>query len=60
MERRGIFWVGVTLVLVFLAYLVPYTVLRGVDSVWGSFLFWSVFGFLAVLVNVAVSRGWRE
>lgn len=46
--------------LIFLAYVVPYTVLRGVDSPYGSFLFWAVFGFLAIVVNFMISKNWRD
>lgn len=60
MERRGILWGGVMLVLVLLAYLVPYTVLSGVDAWYGSFLFWALFGLAAILVNVAITSSWRD
>lgn len=59
-ERRGIFWIGLALLLVVLAYLVPYTVLSGVDAWYGSFLFWAVFGLAAILVNAAITSSWRD
>ena len=60
MERRGIFWIGLALLLVVLAYLVPYTVLSGVDAWYGSFLFWAVFGLAAILMNAAITSSWRD
>ena len=60
MERRGIFWAGVMMALVGLAYLVPYTVLSGVDAWYGGFLFWTVFGLLAIAVIAAITRSWRD
>lgn len=60
MERRGIFWAGAALFLVLLAYVVPYTVLSGVDAWYGSFLFWAVFGLAAILVNAAIMGSWRD
>ncbi len=60
MERRGIFWAGAALFLVLLAYVVPYTVLSGVDAWYGSFLFWAVFGLAAILVNAAITGSWRD
>lgn len=60
MGRRGIFWIGTALVLVLLAYVVPYTVLSGVDAWYGSFLFWALFGIAAILVNVAITSSWRD
>ncbi len=60
MGRRGIFWVGAVAFLVLLAYVVPYTVLSGVDAWYGSFLFWAVFGLAAILVNAAITGSWRD
>lgn len=60
MERRGIFWAGLMLGLVGLAFLVPYTLLSGVDSVYGSFLFWTIFGTLAIAGIAAITSGWRD
>ncbi|MGH3086809.1 MAG: hypothetical protein ACRDSJ_05760 [Rubrobacteraceae bacterium] len=60
MERGGVFWVGVMLALVALAYLAPYTILSGVDHVFGSFLFWVVFGLVAICVNAAIAMRWRD
>ena len=59
-ERRGVFWLGATLFLVVLAFVVPYTVLSGVDAWYGSFLFWAAFGVAAILVNVAITSSWRD
>lgn len=58
--RRGIFWAGLTLLVVVMAYVVPYTVLSGVDAWYGSFLFWSVFGLVAILVNAAITSSWKD
>ena len=60
MEKRGIFWAGVMLALVGLAYLVPYALLSGVDVWYGSFLFWTVFGLLAIVVIAAITFSWRD
>lgn len=60
LEKRGVFWVGVMVVLVVSAYVVPYTVLSGVDAPYGSFLFWSVFGLAAIVVIAAMTWSWRD
>ena len=60
MERRGVLWLGATLFLVVLAFVVPYTVLSGVDAWYGSFLFWTAFGLAAILVNAAITSSWRD
>ncbi|MBA2441382.1 MAG: hypothetical protein H0V53_03105 [Rubrobacter sp.] len=60
LERRGLLWAGVLFGIVMLAFVVPYTVLRGVDSPYGSFLFWVVFAAVAVVVNFLITRRWRD
>lgn len=60
MERRGFTWAGVVLALVILAYVVPYTVLSGVDAWYGAFLFWVVFGALAIAVISVITSSWRD
>jgi hypothetical protein len=60
MERRGIVWATVMAFLVLLAYVVPYTVLSGVDQWYGSFLFWTVFGLVAIAAIWAMTRSWRD
>lgn len=60
MERKGIVWAGVVLVLVMLAYLVPYTLLSGVDRWYGSFLFWTAFGLAAIAAIWMMTRSWRD
>jgi cyanate permease len=60
MERRVVAWAGAVLVLVLLAYLVPYTLLSRVDAWYGSFLFWMVFGLVAIAAIWAMTRSWRD
>lgn len=60
MEKRGIFWAGFMAVLVASAYVVPYAVLSGVDAWYGSFLFWTVFGAIAIAAIATMTRSWRD
>lgn len=60
MESRGFAWAGAIFVLVILAYVVPYTLLSGVDRWYGSFFFWTVFGLVTIAVIWAMTRGWRD
>jgi len=41
------------------AVAVPYTLLRGLESFAGAFLFWTLFGAVAVGVILYVLREWR-
>lgn len=60
MERRGLIWAGVMLALVVSAFVVPYTLLSGVDAWYGSFIFWVVFALVAIGVNAAIVGRWRD
>lgn len=60
MDRRGTFWAGTMLTLVVLAFLVPYVFLSEVDRWYGSFLFWTVFGLVAIVTIWAMTRSWRD
>jgi hypothetical protein len=46
--------------LVVLAYVVPYTVLSGVDAWYGAFLFWTLFAVAAIAGILVVAAGWRD
>lgn len=55
-SSRGL---AVLAVLMIAAFVVPYTLLRGVESFLGPFLFWTLFGIAAIAAIVHVLRGWR-
>ncbi len=46
--------------LVALAYLLPFTVLSRVQRFSGSFLFWSIFAVAAINLLYAAMRSWHE
>ncbi|MGQ9473027.1 MAG: hypothetical protein ACUVQZ_01570 [Candidatus Caldatribacteriaceae bacterium] len=46
--------------LVFLAYLVPFTVLSRITSVWGSFFFWVVFALFSVGLLMKIMSFWKD
>lgn len=56
-EKR---WGLVILILVFLGYVLPYTLLRGVTYWYGSFLVWVLLALIIVLINVIITRGWGD
>lgn len=53
-------WAGVMLALVASAFVVPYTLLSGVDAWYGSFLFWTIFALISIGVNALIVRRWRD
>lgn len=59
-ERPSSLWLVPVPALVLLCYVVPYTVLRGVDEWYGSLLFWSACTLVVITINVVVSSAWRN
>lgn len=60
MTYRGWIYAGIVLLLVLSAYLVPYFLLSNIDAWYGSFLFWTLFAAAGILVNVAITKRWRD
>jgi len=58
-EGRGGGALLVLALLVAAAFVVPYTLLRGVESFAAAFLFWTLFGAAAIGVILYILRGWR-
>lgn len=54
------FWGGFIILLILLAYIIPFTILTNVQTWYGSFLFWGIIGVLIIFANVMVTRDWRE
>lgn len=53
-------WLYVVLALILLNYLVPFTLLSGVDEWYGSFLFWTVSTAAVIGINTVISSAWRD
>ncbi|HET7628199.1 MAG TPA: hypothetical protein VFK44_07405 [Bacillales bacterium] len=54
-------WWGVFVgLLIVLAYVLPYTVLSGVNAWYGSFLLWGLIAFFIIVANAAITRDWGE
>ena len=56
---RGETELVVIAVLIALAVIVPYTLLRGIENFAGAFLFWTVFGVLAIAFILKILWQWR-
>ncbi|GAA0593491.1 hypothetical protein GCM10009001_07070 [Virgibacillus siamensis] len=60
-KQGGKFSWGVLIaVLIILAYLLPYTILSGVEAWYGSFLLWGIIGILIILANIMVTKDWGK
>ncbi len=53
-------WIGLVWLVVVLSYVVPYTLLTHVQVWYGSLLFWSVAGALVIVLNVIITKDFRD
>lgn len=60
MNKREIRWALFLVILMLLAYIVPYTMLRNVNAWYGSFLFWTLFALVIITINILVTRKWSD
>ncbi len=59
-QRAGGVWLVLLVLAIALAYGVPYAALSEVRSWAGAFLFWSVFGVVAIGLIARLVAGWRS
>ena len=60
MEKKELLWVIISIILILLAYIIPYTLLTDVAKWYGSFLFWVVLGLVTIGVNLIITKDWRS
>jgi len=48
------------LLLVLASFVVPFTLLRGVDAWYGSFTFWTLATVAVIALNAVVSADWKD
>lgn len=60
MGKRELFWAIICIVLILLAYIIPYTVLTDVAKWYGSFLLWVILGLVIIVVNIIITKDWRS
>ncbi|MEN1970220.1 hypothetical protein WMZ97_19385 [Lentibacillus sp. N15] len=53
-------WGTFIVVLILLAYILPYTIMTSIHAWYGSFLLWGIIGSLIIIANIMVTRDWRE
>lgn len=59
MSNKEKLWGSICLLLVLLAYIVPYIFLSDVTAWYGSFFLWLVLGLFIILINHIITRNWR-
>ncbi|HMN20991.1 MAG TPA: hypothetical protein PKA16_06315 [Ottowia sp.] len=47
-------------ILVVLSFVLPFTLFRGVDAWWGSFLFWSAATAVVIAISAVLSGRWKD
>ena len=60
MGKRELFWAIICIVLILLAYMIPYTTLTDVAKWYGSFLLWVILGLVIIVVNIIITKDWRS
>lgn len=60
MSKKFLFWLAWFGFLLVLNFTIPFTVLRDVPFLYGSFLFWVVWGVVAIISMFIMFLGWRE
>ena len=60
MSNRRALWLVPVPIIIVLSYLLPFTVLSGVDAWYGSFLFWTIATAVVIAINAVVSSAWED
>ncbi len=60
LKKKRIFWVLWLVALILSAYFVPFVLLRDVNQIEASFLFWTIFAVLAIISTIKITSYWSE
>lgn len=60
LKKKRIYWIIWLLALIISAYFVPYVLLRNVNQVVASFLYWTVFAILAIISTIKITTYWSD
>lgn len=60
LKKKRILWVLWLVILIISAYFVPFVLLRGVNQVEASFLYWTVFAIAAILSTIKITTYWSD
>jgi len=53
-------WALVFAIIIVLTFVIPYTVLKDVASLWGAYTFWTLLTAITIALVCLLMRGWRE
>lgn len=60
MQKSRAIWLVPVALIMLLNFMVPYTLLSGVDAWYGSFLFWTLATLVVIGINAVVSSAWKD
>ncbi len=60
LRNKRIFWAVYFLVIVVLAFVIPFTLFRDTVSFNGAFLFWCIFALAAIAGVAKITANWNE
>lgn len=60
LKKKRFLWVVWLVILIISAYFVPFVLLRGVNQVEASFLYWTVFAIAAILSTIKIITYWSD
>jgi len=60
LKKKRILWVLWLALLIISAYFVPFVLLRGINQVEASFLYWTVFAVAAILSTIKITTYWSD
>jgi uncharacterized RDD family membrane protein YckC len=60
LKKLRFLFVTLILLLVLSAFIIPYTLLSSINIFGGSFLYWTIFALLVILLTIKITTYWRE
>lgn len=60
MRKANLIWGLLILLLVLLAFILPFTLLTNVQAWYGSFLLWGVIALLIIAINIIFTKDWGK
>ncbi len=60
LKKKRLLWVLWLVLLIVSAYFVPFVLLRGVNQVEASFLYWTIFAIAAILSTIKITTYWSD
>ncbi|MDZ7671706.1 MAG: hypothetical protein U5K53_02570 [Halanaerobiales bacterium] len=60
LKKKRNFWIIWLLALILSAYFVPYVLLRNVNQIEASFLYWTIFAVLAIISTIKITTYWSD